>query len=134
MTISGQQVSVESSQTIKGGISYFGASMTLPAAAVRSIPADKRFDVMHEALGKNIGGKVIEQKDIKVDPISGKEYIIQKPSGMARLQIYTISNQVVYTLVEGKTRKDLTSQTANDFVGSLQFTDKAKEIFRDAKR
>src|SRR5262249_20723125 len=90
---------------------------------------DHRFDILRDAIVKQINGKVIEEKDIQQDPIPGKEYLIELPGGAGRLQIYTIAGWVVFATVEGKTKEQVTSQLADAFYGSLKFTDKAKSIY-----
>lgn len=120
--------------TTKDGTTFLGASLGIPAVAMRDIPADKRFDVISEALVKGLGGKVKEEKDVKQDPVPGKEYLVELPKGYARFQLYTVAGWVVYALVEGKAKEDVTSKAADAFFESLKLTDKAKDVFREVKR
>src|SRR5438046_1695158 len=64
---------------MKDGTTFLGASLGIPAVAMREIPADKRFDVIRDAVVKQLSGKVKDEKDIKQDPVPGKEYLVELP-------------------------------------------------------
>ncbi len=135
LTLGKQRVPVEASGSArKDGTTFIGASVGIPAVVMRDIPADKRFDILRDALVKQLNGKVAEEKDIKQDPVVGKEYLIERPKGVARMQLYTVAGWVVYAIVEGKTKEEVTTKQADAFYESLKLTDKAKDIFRQVKR
>jgi len=135
INIGRNRVPLESSySTLKDGTSFVGGSIGIPAVAMRDLPAEKRFDVLRDALLKPMNGKAVEEKEIKQDPVPGKEYQIDLPKGKARLQLYTVAGFVVYGLVEGKTKEQVNSKEADEFFQSLKLTDKAKDVFRDVKR
>ncbi len=135
LNIRGRAIPVESSQTVaKDGTSFLGASIGIPAVVMREIPADKRFDVLRDALVKVLKGKIADEKDVTQDPVPGKEYQIDLPGGAARMQVYTVAGWVIYAIVEGKTKEQVNSKEADDFYASLKLTDKAKEVFRQVKR
>jgi hypothetical protein len=119
-----------SASTSKDGTIFLGASIGIPAVMMRDIPKERRFDVFRDVLVKEMKGKVSDEKDIKQDIVEGKEYQIERPEGFARLQLYTVSGWVIYALVEGKTKDDVTSKKANAFFDSLKMSDKAKEVFK----
>ena len=129
------KVPLEGSQsTSKDGTTFLAASIGIPAVVMKELPADKRFDVLRDALVKSMKGTVKDEKDVKQDPVVGKEYLVELPKGYARLQIYTIAGWVVYGLVEGKSKDEVTSKDADAFFGNLKLTDKAKEVFERVKR
>ncbi len=135
LTIGKHRCPIELSQTVlKDGTTFVGGSIGIPAVVIRTIPADQRFDVLRDALVKSLKGKVTQEKDIKYDPVPGKEYQIDLPKGAARMQIYTVAGWVVYAVVEGKTKEQVNSAQANGFYNSLKLTDKAKEVFNQVKR
>jgi hypothetical protein len=135
LTIGRHKVPIEASgSTLKDGTSFQGASVGIPARVMREIPADKRFDILRDAILKGLKGKVAKEKDIKRDTIPGKEYQIETPRGAARVQLYTVAGFVVFGVVEGKKKEQVNSREADTFYGSLKFTDKAKEVFREVKR
>jgi hypothetical protein len=135
LTIGRHRVPVEASKSVsKDGTSFLGASIGIPAVAMREIPADKRFDILSDALVKVLKGKVTDEKDVTQDPVAGKEYQIELPKGTARMQLSTIAGFVVYAIVEGKTKEQVSSKEADDFFTTLELTDKAKEVFRQVKR
>ncbi len=129
------KVPVEISNTVLADkTSYLGASMGLPAKNVKEIPADSRFDFIKDALMKTRNGKFTAEKDISQNTIPGKEYMIELPNGQARMQLYTVAGWVIYAIVEGQTRDQVTSARANAFFASLKLSDKARDVFRDVKR
>lgn len=129
-----RRVPVEASATQKDGAVYSGGSIGIPAVAMRDIPADKRFDVIRDALAKAMGGKVAEERDIQQEAVPGKEYLIALPKGrVARVQVYTVAGWVIEGVVEG-TKEQVTSKAAEDFLATLKLTDKAKEVFARVKR
>jgi hypothetical protein len=135
LTIKKHKVPIESSySTAKDGTTYIGASIGIPAVVMRDLPADKRFDVLKDALVKPMNGKVTDEKDITQDTVPGKEYQIETSKGNARLQLYTIAGFVVYAVVEGKTKEQVNSKDADAFYKSLKLTDKAKEVFKEVMR
>jgi hypothetical protein len=135
LVINRHKVPVEASTSIlKDGTSFQGASVGIPAVVMRELPADRRFDILRDSIVKHMDGKVLEEKDIKKDPVPGKEYHIQTAKGLARLQIYTIAGWVIYAVVEGKTKDDVATKQAEAFYGSLEWSDKAKDVYRRVKR
>jgi hypothetical protein len=133
LTIGKHKVPIEASQSVKDGTGFTGASIGIPAVVMREIPADKRFDILRDALAKALKGKVTAEKDIQQDAVPGKEYQFDLAKGAARLQIYTIAGFVVYGVVEGS-KEQIRSKEADAFFGSLKLTGKAKEIFGQVKR
>jgi hypothetical protein len=134
-TIGKHKAPLEGSQSVsKEGTTFLGASIGIPAVLMREIPAEKRFDTLRDAFVEQLKGKVKDEKDVKQDPIPGKEYLIELPKGYTRLQIYTIAGWVIYVLVEGKDKAEVTSKQADDFFASLKMTDKAKDVFNKTKR
>ncbi len=135
LTIGQNRVAVEGSQsTVADGTSFLGASIGIPAVVMRELPAEKRFDVLRDALMKSLNGKVTAEKDIKQDPVVGKEYQIELPKGAARMQLYTIAGWVVYAIVQGPSKEQVNGKQADAFYNSLKLTDKAKDVFRQVKR
>jgi hypothetical protein len=135
LTIRGRRIPVEAAQTTaKDGTSFLGASIGIPAVVMRDIPADKRFDILRDAIAQVLKGKVTDEKDITQDPVPGKEYQIELPKGVARMQVYTIAGWVIYAVVEGKGKEQVNSKEADDFYASLKLSDKAKDVFRQVKR
>jgi hypothetical protein len=85
LKIKGHKVALEGSQSVlKDGTSFHGSSIGIPAVVMREIPANQRFDLFRDALVKSRKGKVVEEKDIKQDPVVGKEYQIELPKGGRR--------------------------------------------------
>ncbi len=135
LTIKNRRIPVEGFHSeLKDGTGFTGASIGIPAVVMRELPADQRFDVLRDGLVKSMKGKVAEEKDIKQDPVTGKEYQIELPKGAARMQLYTVAGWVVFAIVEGKSKEAVTNKQADDFFDTLKLTDKAKTVFRRVKR
>lgn len=134
LAIRKHKVPVEQSLSISGSTTFLAASIGIPATVMRDIPAEERFDIFRDAIAKHVKGKVTEEKDIMQDPVVGKEYQIEMPNGAARMQIFTIAGWVVYGIVEGKAKEDVTSKQSDEFFSGLKLTDKAKETFKKVKR
>ena len=116
------------------GATYHGASVGIPAVVMRELPAEQRFDVLRDAIGRQAGDKITEEKDIKQDFVPGKEYLFQRRNGAARMQLFTVAGWVIFAIVEGKTQEQVTSKKADEFFNSLKLTDKAKDVFRQVNR
>ena len=135
VTISGRKVPVEASMSLlPDGATYHGASVGIPAVVMRELPAEQRFDVLRDAIGRQAGDKITEEKDIKQDFVPGKEYLFQRRNGAARMQLFTVAGWVIFAIVEGKTQEQVTSKKADEFFNSLKLTDKAKDVFRQVNR
>jgi hypothetical protein len=135
LTFDKHKVPVEAMRSVqKDGTTYTGGSIGIPAVVMRNIPADKRFDILRDAIVKEMKGKVLEEKDVLIDPVPGKEYLIQLPKGVTRLRIFTVAGWVVTAEVEGKTKDDVNAKQADEFFATLQFTDQAKDVYRRVKR
>ncbi|MFT3880941.1 MAG: hypothetical protein QM703_14915 [Gemmatales bacterium] len=135
MMIGKHRVPVEASGSkSKDGTQFLSASIGIPAVVMRDIPAEKRFDILRDAILKPMNGTVTGEKDIEHDTITGKEYQINLASGAARMQLYTISGFVVYAIVDGKDKDSVNTKQANAFYNSLKMSDKAKDVFRRVKR
>ena len=127
LTLNGHRVPIEAAQnTRENGTRFTAASIGIPAVIMREIPPDRRFDVVRDALATQFGGNVAEESDIQVESLPGKRYQIEGPKGIARVQIYMFGGWVWYTVVEGKTKEDVTSAEADTFNSSFHLTDKAK--------
>ena len=101
---------------------------------MRNIPADDHFDTLGDSIAKSLGGKPGDKKDITQNDVPGKEFTVETKTGFARVQLYTVGGFVIYAVVAGKTKDDLTSKNAEAFFGSLKLSDKAKETFAKLKR
>lgn len=135
LTIGKHKVPIEASESmLPDGTSYLGASVGIPAVVMREIPANQRFDILRDAIMKQVKGKVLKEKFVKKDVVPGKEYQIQLENGAARMQIYTIAGFVVYAIVEGKTKEDVNGKQADAFYKSLKMTEAAKEVFLSVGR
>jgi hypothetical protein len=116
------------------GTVYLAAAIGIPATVIRDVPADERFEILGDAIVKPLNGKMSDKKDIIQAPIPGKEFQIQTPDGAARLQLYTVGGGVFYALIQGKTKDDVNSKAADEFLASFKMSDHAKEVFPQVGR
>jgi len=127
LKIGKHSVPVELMQSSCDGVTCTAGSIAMPAGVIRQIPAEKRFQVISEALVKPLQGKLLEGKDIKQDPVSGKDYQIERPNGLARMQVYLSGDWVLYALVEGKTKEQVNSKEVAAFYSSFKLSQKTKD-------
>lgn len=129
------KVPLEGSEVEVGGVTYSAASLGIPAVVIREIPADERCDVICDAMfinsrqGKLLGKAVIQQQ-----PAEGREFLVQLPDSVARLQVYTIAGWVVMGIVEGKDVDAVESPQADAFLEGVALTDQAKKLYREVTR
>jgi len=124
-TIRRYKLPMEMAQTTrKDGTIFTAASFGVPALIMRQIPADERQGFFRDALVKQLRGKVVKDKDIKLGKWSGKEYSIERPGGVARMQLYIVYGFVLHAIVEGKTKEQVNSKEANAFFTSFKLSQK----------
>lgn len=129
LTIHGQHVPIEEAKTVlRDGRTFTGASIGIPAVVMREIPENQRYDVVRDALVKQLLGKVVEETDTQQGPLPGKRYQVEGPRGVARVQIYILRGWVWFAVVEGKTNEDVTAKDADEFYSSFQLTEKGKSV------
>jgi hypothetical protein len=120
------KVPIESSYSqTKNGVTYTAGSIGIPAKVIAGIPAGERFDRLRDAIVKSMGGKVVDEKDLKQGMISGKDYQIEGKK-MARMQMYMQGGFVFLAIVEG-TKEEITSKTADAFFKSFIMTPEVAE-------
>ncbi len=133
LAIKKHKVPIESSASVKDGVTFTGGSIGIPAVVMRDIPADSRFDIFRDAFAKGLKGKVVETKDVTRDGVPGKEFHFEVSKGVVRMQLYTVTGFVIFSTVEGS-KDQVASKDADAFFGSLKMTEKAKKLFSEVKR
>ncbi|HKI31456.1 MAG TPA: hypothetical protein VKA46_06285 [Gemmataceae bacterium] len=129
LTIGKHKVPIESARSSsKDGPTFTAASMGIPAVVIREIPEEKRYEVVRDAIVKQLTGKVSDEKAIKQDSVPGKEYLIEGEKHVARMQLYIVRGWVMYAIVEGATKEKVTSKEADAFFEGFKMTDKAKSL------
>jgi hypothetical protein len=103
---------------------YTAGSAGVPAALIKEIPLDKRFDLFSESFAKGFEGKITDETQIKQGSIPGKRYQIEKSSGAGavRLDLYLYVGWVMFACVEGKTKEALETKEAKAFFDSFKLT------------
>ncbi len=114
--------------TTKEDIKYSAGSAGIPAALIKEIPLDKRFDLFSEAFVKALEGKITDETQINQGSIPGKRYMIDKTDGgVARMDLYLQAGWIMYASVEGKNKDALTAKEATDFFDSFKLTQPEKK-------
>ncbi len=102
---------------------YTAGSAGVPAALIRDIPLDKRFDFFSEAFAKGMEGKVTDETQINQGKVPGKRYQIEKTDGGAvRMDLYLQAGWVMFATVEGKNKDALSTKEATAFFDSFKMT------------
>jgi S1-C subfamily serine protease len=115
------------------GATYTAAALGIPVVLLRDIPPSKRLEEPRDAIVSSLKGRIIEQKDIKQDPVPGKEYLVRTSKGMARIQLYNVAGWFLYAVVEGRTQDDVNSQQADAFFASFKLKESLKELHGPGK-
>jgi S1-C subfamily serine protease len=115
----------------KDGQVFVAASLGIPAVVMKEIPADKRFDTFRDMITNNAKGKVISETDIQQGSFKGKEYVIERSTSSARLQMYMQGGFVFWAVMDSKNSDDLSSKTAAGFFSSFKMTPEAAVAKKD---
>jgi hypothetical protein len=107
---------------LKDGTKFNAGSAGIPAALLRDIPLDKRFDTFSDSFIKSLNGKSSEESDIKQGSIPGKRYQIEGGNGAIRMDLYMNAGWIMFALVDAKTKDDLDSKEAKAFFDSFKLT------------
>jgi hypothetical protein len=118
------KVPVESSSsTLKDGTIFAALSIGIPAKSIAGIPKGDRMVAYRNILIDGHKGKVLEEKDIKQGKMSGKEYLVETPKSIMRVQLYMLGGFGFYAVVEGKTKDRVNAKDAEDFFASFKLKD-----------
>jgi hypothetical protein len=124
----GTKMPIEMHYAIRTDDTKFTAgSAGVPAALIRDIPLDKRFEMFSDAFTKALDGKITDETQIKQGEIPGKRYEIEKKDGAARMDLYLYVGWVLYATVEGKSKDDLKTKEATAFFDSFKLTQPEKK-------
>lgn len=127
ITIGKSKVPIESTYSlVNNGPTFSAASIGIPAKVIVGIPPDQRFDTLRDAIVKGMGGKVVDERELKQGMISGRDYQIEGKN-MARMQMYMQGGFVFLAVVEAKNKDDVKSKKADDFFASFMMTPEAAE-------
>ena len=117
-------IPIEQSQsTIKDGTIFSAVSVGIPAKVIAGIPMEKRMEAYRDIIMEPAKGKLLEEKEIKQGTMTGKEYLIETPKTVMRVQLYMLGGFGFYAIVEGKTKERVAAKDANDFFGSFKLKD-----------
>jgi hypothetical protein len=105
---------------MKDGANFVAASLGIPAVVMREIPANKRFDTFRDLLVKGVKGTVQSEIDIEQGTFKGKEYLIDRPGGAARMQMYMLGGFVFWAVADVRDSDDLESKTVAGFFSSFK--------------
>jgi hypothetical protein len=127
ITIYKHRIPIESTySSTKDGPTYSAGSIGIPAKVIVTIPADRRFDTLRDSIVKGMGGKVVEEKELKQGMLSGKDYQIEGKR-RAHMQMYMQGGFVFLAIVEAKTKAGISTKTADAFFESFIMTPEAAE-------
>ena len=85
--------------------SMFGAGqINLPPQLVKQ-PPKVRQNFFRDLFLDEVNGTLVEEKNVKLDTMTGKEYVIRTPSGMARYRVFGAGVQVFRVFVVGSKKQ-----------------------------
>jgi hypothetical protein len=114
VTKKGQQIRVY--RTVirtKDGAVYGAGQIQLHPEMTKS-PTKERQDFFRDMFLDEVDGKIVEEKQIKVGIMPGREYLAETPKGLARMQLIGTGVQV-YRLVAVGTKEQIKSKDTQAF-------------------
>ena len=110
---------------LNNGPIFTAASIGVPAAVMRQIPANKRFDNFRDSVVLQAKGRVTDEKSLTQGRLAGRDYLIEHPTGAARMQMYMDGGFVFYAIVDVKSKDELDADNVKAFFASFKMTPEA---------
>lgn len=102
----------------KDGTVFGAGQIILPPKLIKETPKVRQ-DFFRDNFLDEVNGKLVEEKNIKLDTMPGKEYVVKTPTGMARYRLYGTGVMIFRTLVIGSKAK-VEGQEAEMFFSSFK--------------
>jgi hypothetical protein len=95
-----------------------------PEAALKNSSEDQRLDAYRDAAVREVKGKIINEKKIKLAKFPGRDVVIElSPKGQLHARFYVVDNRL-YQLTVGGTKEQASSKDAEKFLDSFKLTRK----------
>lgn len=113
----------------KDGMLFAAGQINLPPKLVKERPKVRQ-DLLRDLFLEEVGGKLVEEKNVKLDTMAGKEYLAKTPDGLARYRLFGTGVQMFRVLVVG-TKEQVESKDTDLFFESFKRTPERLEKAKD---
>lgn len=113
----------------KDGMLFAAGQINLPPTLVKE-PPKVRQDFFREAFLEEFNAKLVEEKNVKLGTMSGKEYVATTPKGLARHRLFGTGVQMFRVVVTG-TKEQVESKDTDIFFESFKRTPEKLEAAKD---
>ena len=103
------------------GSLFITSEIRLPPALGMG-PAKGRHDLLRDLCLDEFDGKLLEEKQIKLGTMGGREYLIKTPKGRLRFRLLG-TGVLIYRQVVVGTKEQVESKDTDTFMDSFQRTD-----------
>jgi hypothetical protein len=97
---------------------YSVEKLTLPASLARGNRRELE-DTCRDIIVADLRGKVIDESDVKLGPITGREYTVQTGVGLSKVRIFVGGGRVYMIHAEGS-KADMENEETTTFLSSLR--------------
>jgi hypothetical protein len=113
----------------KDGMLFAAGQINLPPKLVKESPKVRQ-EFFRESFLEEFDAKLVEEKNVKLGTMAGKEYVAKTPKGMARLRLYGTGVQMFRVLVAG-TKEQVESKDTDIFFDSFKRTPERLKTQKD---
>jgi len=104
----------------KDGMLFAAGQINLPPTLVKESPKVRQ-EFFRESFLDEFNGKLVEEKNVKLGTMAGKEYLATTPKGLARYRLFGTGVQMFRVLVVG-TKEQVESKDTDTFFESFRRT------------
>jgi hypothetical protein len=102
------------------GTRFIAASIGVPAVLLREIPPENRLEIYRDIFLKQLNGQVVSETGIVQGRFTGKEYLIDLPSGQLRMQLLMLGGAGCYAMVETNSIERLAARDVDEYFDSFK--------------
>jgi hypothetical protein len=113
----------------KDGMVFAAGQINLPPGLVKEMPKVRQ-NFFRDSFLEEFDAKLVEEKNVKLGTMVGKEYMATTAKGMARYRIYGVGVQMFRVLVVG-TKEQVESKDADIFFDSFKRTPERLKTSKD---
>jgi hypothetical protein len=110
--------------TVQAGRTMYGANYCDFPAKIKKVPIKQVLDSSRDGAVANLEGKLVSEKDIKLDKRPGREVQIEVAGGkpLFRARVYLVEQRLYQVVVFG-TKEAATSKKADKFLDSFKLAE-----------
>ena len=101
------------------GLTYKAEALSLPLALTHKLKRGELQSLMKEVLTDDVKGKMLQESDVRLGAVPGREYTIETGQGLAKARVFFFGSKVYLVEVMGK-KADVESENATTFLNSFR--------------